>query len=566
MLINLQPITGVPRVVWNRPRIGHKGPVRRSTPIVEIPFLAVARSLGDLWSYNSQLDEFVVSPEPDCSVIPIDTNSFRCLIFGTDGLYNMLSPQLAVHIVQQAERHNENAALSDAPHKIWLNPSKCLVEEALERWSNTKMRADNTTVITIMLDPPGPPRAEVLKNKKKNYSDSGMQIVTRYENQVPEETNTMHEEESTVESQSLDPLPSCSDTTYLDFSKNSSHDDKSEISCSSQITTNNVPKFETFDKNFLPKTRESLSFDPCSAVESSDCINNTVLPETTVKLENNEENIQINEISSSSNDIDITKDDKPMRLTKRRNIGKTKRILNPAEHFRHLKQLSQNVIGSSVESAKNDVVTTNSKILQDSNASLSVSSNNNAEVSKKPSLTDQLKCLKISSIVTRSKTKNDETTKENDSPKKELNKAKIVSLEEESRLTRKRILEALDKAHTKRSKLVTTKTVVLRKDTRQSFIDVEQQSPNITTEKNNNKQSKKSHKEMKPQKRTLRTSTKLSSLLSRRTETKRIKLPKKSKTKKQENKKSLKQKRKSLISEDTNKINIRSNHQRRSRK
>lgn len=55
--------SGVPRVVWNRPRIGHKGSVRRSTQIDEIPFLAVARSLGDLWSYNAAKDEFVVSPE-----------------------------------------------------------------------------------------------------------------------------------------------------------------------------------------------------------------------------------------------------------------------------------------------------------------------------------------------------------------------------------------------------------------------------------------------------------------------------------------------------------------------
>ena len=38
--------SGVPRVVWNRPRIGHQGPIRRSTEIDEIPFLAVARSLG----------------------------------------------------------------------------------------------------------------------------------------------------------------------------------------------------------------------------------------------------------------------------------------------------------------------------------------------------------------------------------------------------------------------------------------------------------------------------------------------------------------------------------------
>jgi protein phosphatase 1D len=69
--------SGVPRVVWNRPRIGHKGPVRRSTPIDEIPFLAVARSLGDLWSYNSALNEFVVSPNPDVQVIEIDPKRFR---------------------------------------------------------------------------------------------------------------------------------------------------------------------------------------------------------------------------------------------------------------------------------------------------------------------------------------------------------------------------------------------------------------------------------------------------------------------------------------------------------
>lgn len=40
--------SGVPRVVWNRPKSGHQGPVRRSTPMDEIPFLAVARSLGEL--------------------------------------------------------------------------------------------------------------------------------------------------------------------------------------------------------------------------------------------------------------------------------------------------------------------------------------------------------------------------------------------------------------------------------------------------------------------------------------------------------------------------------------
>lgn len=38
--------SGVNRVVWKRPRLTHNGPVRRSTVIDQIPFLAVARSLG----------------------------------------------------------------------------------------------------------------------------------------------------------------------------------------------------------------------------------------------------------------------------------------------------------------------------------------------------------------------------------------------------------------------------------------------------------------------------------------------------------------------------------------
>ena len=166
--------SGVPRVVWNRPRIGHKGPVRRSTHMDEIPFLAVARSLGDLWSYNSELNTFVVSPEPDVKVIPVDVKSHRCLIFGTDGLWNMLSPQAAVAIVQATDRHNEKHLIASqqtgngADLQMWINPSKSLVDRALERWSSTRLRADNTSVVTLMLDPSGPCRSEVLFNQKKD--------------------------------------------------------------------------------------------------------------------------------------------------------------------------------------------------------------------------------------------------------------------------------------------------------------------------------------------------------------------------------------------------------------
>jgi len=158
--------SGVPRVVWNRPRVGHQGPVRRSTPIDEIPFLAVARALGDLWSYNSKRDVFVVSPEPDLHVYNIDINTNRCLLLGTDGCWNVLSPEIAVSAVQQAEKNNEKHMIDPQGGHTWINPSKKLVDMGVDRWKACKLRADNTSVVVVMLDPPGPPRAQVLRKQR----------------------------------------------------------------------------------------------------------------------------------------------------------------------------------------------------------------------------------------------------------------------------------------------------------------------------------------------------------------------------------------------------------------
>lgn len=52
--------SGIVRVIWKRPMRGHRGPVRRSTTTENIPFLAVARSLGDFWSLNPDNNEYVV--------------------------------------------------------------------------------------------------------------------------------------------------------------------------------------------------------------------------------------------------------------------------------------------------------------------------------------------------------------------------------------------------------------------------------------------------------------------------------------------------------------------------
>lgn len=159
--------SGVPRVVWNRPRIGHTGPVRRSTHIDEVPFLAVARALGDLWSYNSKKDVFVVSPEPDLHVYSVDISKHRCLILGTDGAWNVLSPEAAVNAVKIAEKNNEKHMLDPEAGHTWQNPSKRLVDMAVEKWNAYKLRADNTSVVVVMLDPPGPPRAQVLRRQRE---------------------------------------------------------------------------------------------------------------------------------------------------------------------------------------------------------------------------------------------------------------------------------------------------------------------------------------------------------------------------------------------------------------
>lgn len=89
---------------------------------------------------------------------------FRCLVFGTDGLWNVVSPQGAVDNVRHSDLLNEHNASIDGESKEWINPSKNLVDKALERWSSKKMRADNTSVVIIMFDPPGPPKRESMKS------------------------------------------------------------------------------------------------------------------------------------------------------------------------------------------------------------------------------------------------------------------------------------------------------------------------------------------------------------------------------------------------------------------
>uniref|UniRef100_H3DA68 Protein phosphatase, Mg2+/Mn2+ dependent 1D n=1 Tax=Tetraodon nigroviridis TaxID=99883 RepID=H3DA68_TETNG len=144
--------SGVNRVVWKRPRLSHNGPVRRSTVIDQIPFLAVARALGDLWSYDFYSGEFVVSPEPDTSVVTLDPKKHRYIVLGSDGLWNMVPPQEAISMCQNNDEAMNNWTLQ-APRGV--SNARQLVSHALLRWRQRMLRADNTSAIVIGLQEPG---------------------------------------------------------------------------------------------------------------------------------------------------------------------------------------------------------------------------------------------------------------------------------------------------------------------------------------------------------------------------------------------------------------------------
>ncbi|CAL8362742.1 unnamed protein product [Lota lota] len=133
--------SGVNRVVWKRPRLTHNGPVRRSTVIDQIPFLAVARALGDLWSYDFYSGEFVVSPEPDTAVVTLDPARHRYIILGSDGLWNMMSPKDAVNMCHSHDKMGPRG----------MSCASRLGCTALVFWKQRMLRADNMTVVVLAL-------------------------------------------------------------------------------------------------------------------------------------------------------------------------------------------------------------------------------------------------------------------------------------------------------------------------------------------------------------------------------------------------------------------------------
>ena len=132
---------GVMRVVWERKRpVQTKTRTGESCHVDRIPFLSVARSLGDLWSVTKN-NEYLVSPVPDVYVHYFDLTKDKFIILASDGLWNMLKPQETVETVHQLCRSGvtNKVEASKAAH--------VLINNALERWNKRNLTADNVSAL-----------------------------------------------------------------------------------------------------------------------------------------------------------------------------------------------------------------------------------------------------------------------------------------------------------------------------------------------------------------------------------------------------------------------------------
>lgn len=146
--------SGVTRVVWKRPQKmsqfmmmtsnSNEQKHHQNPQIMEnIPFLSVARSLGDLWSYNEKTNMFIVSPEPDLGVHRLTGNDF-CLVLASDGMTNVMTGDQAISIVFKEEE------MVEIHEEINRNHSRCVLRSALQKWRS--LRADNVTIATVIFD------------------------------------------------------------------------------------------------------------------------------------------------------------------------------------------------------------------------------------------------------------------------------------------------------------------------------------------------------------------------------------------------------------------------------
>lgn len=136
-----------------------------------IPFLAVSRALGDIWSYDHEIGEFIVSPEPEISVIDYDPDVHRFFILASDGLWGVINAQEAVKIVSEYVEKEST----------YKNSARYLLNESLDMWKKRCLRADNISIIVAFVDQ----EFSASPNIDEFSSDADTDAVSASEDDIP---------------------------------------------------------------------------------------------------------------------------------------------------------------------------------------------------------------------------------------------------------------------------------------------------------------------------------------------------------------------------------------------
>jgi len=160
-------VNGVSRVVWKRPIASTRSD--KAAKFEYIPFLAVSRALGDLWSYDREQKNYIVSPDPHIEVIDLEKDVDCFMILASDGLWGVMDAQEAINIVDDYEK--EDPQNTDAATN--------LIHKALARCSGKKAKADNISAITVFFDQQ--PREN--ENLSEDELSSGFTTVPQEDNE-----------------------------------------------------------------------------------------------------------------------------------------------------------------------------------------------------------------------------------------------------------------------------------------------------------------------------------------------------------------------------------------------
>ena len=172
----------------------------------------------------------------------------------------------------------------------WINPSKRLVDKAIDRWNFNNLRADNTSVVTVMLDPPGPPRAQVLKKQREQLAAN---VVTSERGSVALVTN-QEAPNSNPESR-----PGFSIISRFPNASNLRERNLNETASTSKV----LHDFQRGPLSRLSNSTKLANNKVTSTTENEENLERKISDASTLVINpENSEKIQCNEISSSEDE------------------------------------------------------------------------------------------------------------------------------------------------------------------------------------------------------------------------------------------------------------------------